>query len=376
MSISTSDRNTERRDDEHLHAISDYLASDLAPLVQAIDSEGLYPRDILAGLGRLGGFGAAASADAVVNPEVQLQTIMAAGRHCGSTAFLAWCQSASAWYLANAPEAAPRQRYLADVLAGKLLAGSGMSNFLKHFAGIEKIRLNARAVADGYQIDGILPWVSNLDHGHLVLTAAAVDDGRYIMFAIPTDAPGLKLHPCPDFSGMEGTSTWNVRMNTVHVPADHVLAQPDQFDAFISHVKRGLILTQTGMGLGIIAGSLTTLNSDRTTSRSVNQFLDTDAEEIRQALERLQTEAFALAPLVLQGTAPPLSVLRLRAQISEWTLRATQSTALHVGARGYLMRHPAQRRLREALFVAIVTPALKHLRKEIHALETGETEAA
>jgi len=33
------------------------------------------------------------------------------------------------------------------------------------------------------------------------------------------------------------------------------------------------------------------------------------------------------------------------------------------------MRHPAQRRLREAVFVAIVTPALKHLRKEIHDLE-------
>jgi hypothetical protein len=33
------------------------------------------------------------------------------------------------------------------------------------------------------------------------------------------------------------------------------------------------------------------------------------------------------------------------------------------------MRHPAQRRLREAVFVAIVTPALKHLRKEISALQ-------
>lgn len=376
MTASTPSRDAERRDDEHLHAISDYLANDLAHLAQAIDDDGLYPRDILTGLGRLGGFGAKPTADAVVNPEVQLLTIMAAGRHCGSTAFLAWCQSASAWYLASAPEAAPRQRYLADVLAGNLLAGSGMSNFLKHFAGIEKIRLNARAVEGGYQIDGILPWVSNLDHGHLLLTAAAVEDGRYIMFAMPTDAPGLELHPCPDFSGMEGTNTWNVRMKDVSVSAENVLAQPDQFGAFINHVKSGLILTQVGMGLGIMAGSLCTLDSDRTTSRSVNQFLDTDAEEIRKALTRLQTEAFALAPSVLQGTAPQLSVLRLRAQVSEWTLRATQSTALHVGARGYLMRHPAQRRLREALFVAIVTPALKHLRKEIHVLESGETEAA
>jgi hypothetical protein len=33
------------------------------------------------------------------------------------------------------------------------------------------------------------------------------------------------------------------------------------------------------------------------------------------------------------------------------------------------MRSPAQRRLREAYFIAIVTPATKHLRKEIARLE-------
>ncbi len=36
---------------------------------------------------------------------------------------------------------------------------------------------------------------------------------------------------------------------------------------------------------------------------------------------------------------------------------------LHQGARGYVSTGAAQRRLREAYFVAIVTPATKHLRK-------------
>ena len=35
------------------------------------------------------------------------------------------------------------------------------------------------------------------------------------------------------------------------------------------------------------------------------------------------------------------------------------------------MKSPVQRRVREAMFVAIVTPALKHLRKEISDLEFG-----
>ena len=41
---------------------------------------------------------------------------------------------------------------------------------------------------------------------------------------------------------------------------------------------------------------------------------------------------------------------------------------LHCGARGYLKSHRAQRRLREAYFVAIVTPATKQLRKMLAGL--------
>ena len=42
---------------------------------------------------------------------------------------------------------------------------------------------------------------------------------------------------------------------------------------------------------------------------------------------------------------------------------------LHCGARGYLKSHRAQRRLREAYFVAIVTPATKQLRKMLAEAE-------
>ncbi len=360
-------------------AIPEYLAGALPPLVQAIDGEGLYPREVMTGLGRLGGFGAAvpvastvaveSAAAVVVDPARQLHAIAAVGRHCGSTAFLAWCQSACAWYLAKAPQEEPRRRYLASVLDGSLLAGTGMSNFLKHHAGIEKIRLQARASADGYVVSGVLPWVSNLDAGHQLFTAAAVEGGGYIMFTVSTDAPGLALHPCPEFSGMEGTGTWNVRMNEVAVPGGDVLAEPAQFADFISAVKPGLVLTQAGMGLGVIGGCLDILEADRTSDNAVNQFLDTDAGDICEALIRLENEALRLTALVVTGAAVKLPVLKLRAGVSELSLKAAQSTALHMGARGYLMRHPAQRRLREAMFVAIVTPALKHLRKEIHDIE-------
>jgi alkylation response protein AidB-like acyl-CoA dehydrogenase len=56
-------------------------------------------------------------------------------------------------------------------------------------------------------------------------------------------------------------------------------------------------------------------------------------------------------------------VIALRLQAGDASVAAAHAAMLHCGARGYLMSHRAQRRLREAYFVAIVTPATKQLRK-------------
>ena len=59
---------------------------------------------------------------------------------------------------------------------------------------------------------------------------------------------------------------------------------------------------------------------------------------------------------------PPLDV-KDTGGTAEGAAAAAHAAMLHCGARGYLKSHRAQRRLREAYFVAIVTPATKQLRK-------------
>ena len=62
------------------------------------------------------------------------------------------------------------------------------------------------------------------------------------------------------------------------------------------------------------------------------------------------------------------TVLEARLLGGELSIRAANSAMQHTGANGYLVEAPAQRKLREAYFVAIVTPAIKHLRKELDAM--------
>lgn len=352
------------------------LARDqLARLANKIDQEGFYPREFMHALGAQGGFGAPVQADSAATPAVdmsrQLRAMVTVGRYCGSTAFLAWCQSACAWYLQQSPVAATRERYLPRVASGELLAGTGMSNAVKHFAGIENIHLRARQSSDGYVVRGVLPWISNIAPEHLIMVAAAVDTGGYVMVAVRANAKGLKLRDCPAFSGMEGTATHSVHFRDVSVAADQVVAHPEQFPAFLGRIKPGFLIGQSGMGLGVTDGCLNTIRKGNAANAQVNQFLDDQDTQLLAERDRLYARALQLAAQAQAGDAAVLDALKLRAAVSELTLRAANSAVLHAGARGYLMQDAAQRQLREAVFVGIVTPALKHLRKEIHDLENA-----
>lgn len=350
-------------------AVQALVKSDLAPLSNAIDRDGLYPQDFLHTLGAIGGF----SKD--LDLATQINIIREVGRECGSTSFLVWCQSACVTYLMKSPNASLRKRYLDDIARGTLLSGTGMSNAVKHLAGIENIRLKAQRDGDDYVVTGSLPWVSNIGDGHLAIVAAEVDDGGYIMFAVSCDVPGVTLHDCPEFAALEGTQTLNIRFKDVRITGDDVLAQPDQFKAYVLSIKPAFVLAQVGMALGIIDASLRTIRESNVVTGHVNEFLDDQHDDLAAELVALQTTAAQCASQADHSDVAMLDVLRLRLAATELTLRATNSAVLHAGARGYLMRHPAQRRQREAVFVAIVTPALKHLRKEIHALESKAREA-
>jgi alkylation response protein AidB-like acyl-CoA dehydrogenase len=56
-------------------------------------------------------------------------------------------------------------------------------------------------------------------------------------------------------------------------------------------------------------------------------------------------------------------VIEARIAIGEAAVAAAHAAMLHCGARGYVANAAAQRRLRESYFVAIVTPAIKQLKK-------------
>lgn len=357
-----------------LDRVAAVVKADLAPLVRSIDEDNVYPGDVLRKMGAAGAFAShiPSANGGELDLGASIQAMALAGRECLSTAFCAWCQATCAWYAENSGNAALRARYARPAARAEVLGGTGLSNPMKAFFGIEKFRLKGVRVDGGYQVKGALPWVSNLGPDHVFGTVFEVEGPapRRVMAMIPCDHPGVTLVETGGHLALDGTGTYAVQIRDAVIGDELVLADPAE--PFVKRVRQGFILLQMGMALGVVRGAIDIQRRMATSLGHVNCYLDDQPEALEAELHRIEAETLALA-------ADPYSddpavwrrVLEVRLAGSHLALRAAQAAMLFSGARGYVKAGAAQRRLREAYFVAIVTPATKQLRKMLADIDAA-----
>jgi alkylation response protein AidB-like acyl-CoA dehydrogenase len=345
-------------------AVTTIARRDLAPLAADIDSGKLYPADLLRRLGEAGAWGSHRPDNGAADLRCAIQSMSALGEVCGATAFMAWCQNTLAWYVTNSSNPALVARFADGVSTGRILGGTGLSNPMKTFFGIEKLKLKGRRVDGGYVLRGALPWVSNLGPDHYFGTIFEIEGrpNEIVMFLADCSDPAVSLQPCKPFLAMDGTGTYGVQFRDVFVPNDLILAETA--GPFVKKIRAGFILLQAGMALGLIKDCIAIMDEVVAPLGHVNRFLPQQPADFRQLASDLESETMELArdPFNMdEGYWRRVIALRLEA--GEASVAAAHAAMLHCGARGYLKSHRAQRRLREAYFVAIVTPATKQLRK-------------
>ena len=346
-------------------AVRELSSRELAPLVEAIDAEGVYPESVMRAFGRAGAFAAhlprADGSD--VDFVTAIRAMAAAGEHCLSTSFCMWCQDALGWYIFASGNDALKEQLGQRVAAGAALGGTALSNPMKTFFGIEQIRLKATRVAGGYRVRGLLPFVSNLGEDHYFGAVFEVEEPkRYVMAVVPCAHEGVTLHGNTKFVALDGTRTFGVQIRDAFIPDALVLADP--IDAYIKRIRAGFVLLQTGMAFGLIRGCISLMNQTKGPLGHVNKYLDVQPEQIAEGLAKLEAQVELLAATPFDP-APAYwrAVIEARLAAGEAAVAAAHAAMLHCGARGYVAGAAAQRRLRESYFVAIVTPAIKQLKK-------------
>ena len=344
-------------------AVRGIAVRELPLLVHKIDAEGFYPENVMRAFGRAGAYARHLPGGPNRQPDLgtAIAAMAAAGEHCLSTSFCMWCQDALGWYIYASDNAGLKASLGPRVASGEALGGTALSNPMKTFFGIETIRLKGKRVDGGYVVKGLLPFVSNLGDDHYFGAIFEVED-RFVMAIVPCASDGLTLAANTKFVALDGTRTFAVQIRDVFVPDSHLIADP--VSEYIKKIRAGFVLLQSGMAVGLIRDCITLAEQTKGPLGHVNKYLDIQPEQLAESLAALEETAARLAATPFE-TDPAYwrAVIAARIEASDLSIMAAHAAMLHCGARGYVATATAQRRLREAYFVAIVTPATKQLKK-------------
>src|ERR1700761_5510219 len=283
--------------DQSAPSLADEVAKvarkELAPLALAIDEGEVYPADVLRRFGQVGAWGSHLPHEGPADLRCAIEATAAIGEVCGATAFMAWCQNTLVWYVGNSCNLKLAARFGDGFASGRILGGTGLSNPMKSFFGIEKLKLKGRKVEGGYIVRGALPWVSNLGPNHYFGTIfEREDDGANVMFLSDCSDPAITLQPCKPFLAMDGTGTYGVQFRDVFVPDDLILADPAA--PFVKKIRAGFIMLQMGMAIGLIRDCINIMNEVDPPLGHVNRYLPQQPVNFQELLAELEKETMAL----------------------------------------------------------------------------------
>ena len=128
--------------------------------------------------------------------------------------------------LLAAPKNPTAERWLTAVGRKRAIATVGISHLTtSRRLGSQAIQV-AEVAPGRYRLNGTMPWVTAAPRAELVVTGAALDDGRQMLIALPTNRPGVTV--CPPFAlaALQASCTSQVNLRDVEVDDSDLLAGP------------------------------------------------------------------------------------------------------------------------------------------------------
>jgi alkylation response protein AidB-like acyl-CoA dehydrogenase len=266
------------------------------------------------------------------------------GAACLTTTFIITQRTGACLRIAGSENESLKERLLPGLAAGETFATVGISHLTTSRRHLARPVLAARQTARGFVLDGYSPWVTGAAHAGVIVTGATLDDGRQILVALPTDAPGVSIPPPPRLVGLSASHTGQVQLSNVELAREWLLAGPAED------------VMKIGSGAG--TGGLQTSTLAIALASAAIDYLEGEAEkrpdlaqagaELRREHERLKQLLLALAAGEQVCTSD-----ELRAQANSLALRASQAALAAAKGTGYVVGHPAGRWCREALFFLV-----------------------
>jgi alkylation response protein AidB-like acyl-CoA dehydrogenase len=348
-----------KQSDVKNEVLEQIINEQLKPIIRNIDQEGFYPKEFLKAVGGSG----LLDSNKLKNEDIrfrELQLIEGTSKYCMTTAFTLWCHLGALTSVRMSNNLFLKNELLPLLETGEVLGGTGLSNALKYYAGLDTIRLKAERVEGGYTISGMLPSVSNLGEGHWFVILASLNQNQRVVCMIPVNSKGLKLKRRSSFVGLNGSATYSCNFYEVFVPNRWVVTE--EADKFISKIRPILALYQIPLGIGVADASLQSILDSSSKNIEANQHVKPKPEELKQQLQLIREKTYEQVQFS-DLTKNEKEILLTRLDIVHLTSKAVYADMLYAGGYAYMKDSEPFRRLRESYFLINLTPTVKQLEK-------------
>lgn len=286
---------------------------------------------------------------------------------CLASAFVSWSHRMTSEYVDRFGSQFLREERLPQLLSGERIGSTALATALADRSGKELLPITYRKASAGYQINGVIPWASNLYSDTLVVFAARDEDSdQRVLFAAELGFEGVSVKPAEGLLALNATSSGTIRFENLILDDRYVLTH--EVDTFFSRMRPRFLLLQTAFCLGLSAASLEQAE-DAGGALPFRQELLALRTQYQEIYDRwLQLLGVQGNYQALPDQHDPLEYLQLRLQAAVLAQAITRIELAAVGGRGYFVSHPTSRRIRESLFLSIQAPTEGSLKWEISQL--------
>jgi alkylation response protein AidB-like acyl-CoA dehydrogenase len=343
-----------------------FAETELRPRAREIDELAQFPSDLLPKMAQLGllsmaipeqfgGMELDALSTAVAIEEIS--------RCCGSTGLsLAAHTGLGCFPIARWGSRSQKEQWLPELASGATL---GALCLTEPGAGSDLQGVTTRAVrkGNGWSIQGTKAWITNPSLAQVlvvfVITEPGAGSNSYSMFLVPTDLPGVTIHPKEIKMGVRGSPTHQVSFDNVHVPADSLLGELGKGLRQTLETLDGGRISIGALSLGVAQGALVEALNYAKERTAFGQPIS-DFEAIQWMIADAGTEIEAARLMVYQaawlkdqGVRFTREAAMAKLYATEMAERVTRNAIQILGSYGYSREYPVERMYRDARLMTI-----------------------
>ena len=348
--------------------VREFATQEIAPGAGDRDEHEELPLDIVKKLGELGicgvpipeehgGLGADAVTWALVIEEL--------GRADASVAVTVSVASGlAAGMIARYGSAEQRQRWLAPIAAGEMLAGFGLT---EPGSGSDAAALRTRGRLDGgeWVIDGSKSFITNSGTpitGFVVVACRTEDDAGangVSTVIVPTDAPGFSVGPPYRKLGWRSSDTHELSFEGCRVPEDHLLGERGkglaQCLAALDDGRISIAALSVGLAQGCLDASLSYAKDREAFGQPIGNYeaIAFKLADMRAAVDASRLLTYRAAWLKDQGRPYTTEAAIAKLRASETAVDVAREAIQVHGGYGYTEEFPVARAYRDAKVLEI-----------------------